>query len=303
MNASEANSDDARLRRRHPRVQNTLVCACQGHGRVDRCVGLQQPLELRRQHAVRIRLRSMTSARWHRVQAGLVQRGRRLRRRHQSTENVFGRIYARAQGGVGAEPFYSGPGSDPEFGEPYVEAIAGELTPVSAGATVVDLGCGDFRVGRLLLERLPVGVKYVGVDVVGPLVEYHQSRFSNDRVSFTRRDIAADPLPDGDYCLIRQVLQHLSNAQILAVIPKLCKYRRVFVTEHYPSDAREIIPNLDKVHGPDVRSPKSAVYLDQPPFNLQTRELLAVPWGNEVVRTIELTAIYAGPINFAGVVS
>jgi hypothetical protein len=89
--------------------------------------------------------------------------------------------------------------------------------------------------------------------------------------------MVAEPLPDGDVCFVRHVLQHLSNAQILAILPKLAKYRWAFVTEHYPTGDAGIVPNRDKVHGGYIRaSERSGVYLDRPPFALPAHRLTKV---------------------------
>jgi len=90
-------------------------------------------------------------------------------------------------------------------------------------------------------------------------------------------DIVEDELPNGDVCFVRQVLQHLSNRQIIVVLPKLKKYKWVFITEHYQTDNNVIKPNIDKVHGRDVRVyDNSGVYLSKPPFELPAQELKEV---------------------------
>lgn len=165
------------------------------------------------------------------------------------------------------DDFYSGVGSDEQFVGTYrehlVDFFAGLGTP---GLRVVDLGCGDFRVSRPLATP---GIDYVGVDVVPALVERNQRAYGKDGIEFLCRDITEDELPDGDVCLVRQVLQHLSNAEIARVLLKLRQYEHVFITEHYPADDRSVTPNRDKPHGPDVRLQHgSAVYLNEPPFSL-----------------------------------
>jgi hypothetical protein len=72
------------------------------------------------------------------------------------------------------------------------------------------------------------------------------------------------------------VLQHLSNAQIAAILGKIAIYRWTIITEHYPSDGRLKVMNADKVQGHDTRVARgSGVYLDHPPYGLQGIELLA----------------------------
>jgi hypothetical protein len=132
--------------------------------------------------------------------------------------------------------------------------------------TVVDLGCGDFSVG----QRIASGCgRYIGVDIVKPLVDRNRATFGSSTVSFLHANIVEDELPEGDVCLVRQVFQHLSNDQILAVLPKLEQYGWSFITEHHPSEFRLLQPNKDKPHGGSIRAgQRSGVFLDQPPFNV-----------------------------------
>jgi hypothetical protein len=76
---------------------------------------------------------------------------------------------------------------------------------------------------------------------------------------------------------LRQVLQHLSNQEIERVLANCRRYRWLIVTEHLPA-ATDVVPNLDKPHGPDTRVyDRSGVFLEAPPFDLPVRILLEVP--------------------------
>ena len=190
------------------------------------------------------------------------------RNRRRSTEEVFTQIYeSNSWGGKDGE-FDSGTGtSDTEVVRAYVKMLQEKAeTEGFKDRVFVDLGCGDFRVGQQLT---PLASKYIGIDIVKPLIRRNQQRFGNESTRFESLNIAEDPLPEGDVCFVRQVLQHLSNAQAAAVLKKLEGYRWVFITEHYPSENPNIVPNIDKVHGADVRvTQNSGIYLDQPPFSL-----------------------------------
>ena len=206
----------------------------------------------------------------------------RLERR-MSTEEVFTRIYAdhrwdRLNGRPGT--FSSGSGShDPTIVGPYVTAVKAELQRLGAESlTVVDLGCGDFAVGGQLA---PACGRYIGVDIVKPLIDYNGAQFGTHRIVFQYGNFIEDEPPAGDICFVRQVFQHLSNAQILAALPKLARYRWCFITEHHPSPGRLRRVNMDKPHGPDVRGHRgSGVFLESPPFNIpreRYRMILEVP--------------------------
>jgi SAM-dependent methyltransferase len=139
---------------------------------------------------------------------------------------------------------------------------------------IVDLGCGDFEVARALLQRLP-GFTYIGCDIVPELIAYNQRTNAGPGITFRQLDIVSDPLPEGDVCLVRQVLQHLSNADISVFLRKV-NHPLVYVTEGHP--AVRVGPfNPDKTVGHEVRfdwttGKGRGVELDKPPFNAQTIE-------------------------------
>lgn len=202
------------------------------------------------------------------------------RNRHKNVEEVFTAIYSNNKWGGAKGEFSSGAGTtDGSTVSAYVSMLSAKAAAEGfLGTTFVDLGCGDFRVGQQLL---PLCSSYVGVDVVKLLVSQNQAQYGNQSTRFGHLNIVDDPLPDGEVCFLRQVLQHLSNQQIFAILKKLGKYRWVFITEHYPTDNDAVRPNLDKVQGGDVRVyENSGVYLSEPPFALPKHtlsEVLAVP--------------------------
>jgi SAM-dependent methyltransferase len=200
--------------------------------------------------------------------------------------DCFSEIYhTKLWGEADGEAFCSGGGSDAQFAIPYLKHVH-NLIAEHKIRTVVDLGCGDFRVGRLLCAQSDL--QYVGVDVVPDLIAYNQSRFGGPQVEFRCANLIDDELPDGELCLIRQVLQHLSNAEISSVLAKCAKYRVVLVTEEVFTKPGSR-PNLDITHGPDNRaSDNSGVFLDLPPFSLKTTPLLEIPIPGDVsvMRTV-----------------
>jgi hypothetical protein len=129
-------------------------------------------------------------------------------------------------------------------------------------------------------------VRYTGIDVVPELIEHHRSTVHNPLVSFLVADITADPLPTADLCLIRQVLQHLSNQEIAKALANLGSFSRVLITEAVPAHPKSI--NRDKPHGPDVRALYgSGVYLEKPPFSMPVAELWSFPLKkNSLLRTV-----------------
>ena len=92
-------------------------------------------------------------------------------------------------------------------------------------------------------------------------------------------DIVEDELPDGDLCLIRQVLQHLNNNDIAKILDHCRKYKYVLITESVTPKDKALIFNADIHEGEHIRSGlKSGIYLDEAPFNLKTEILLNIPY-------------------------
>jgi SAM-dependent methyltransferase len=191
-----------------------------------------------------------------------------------SSGDAFSAIYAqRVWGTRNDETFYSGPGSRDPFISRYCDIVSSFI--IERGVrSVVDLGCGDFAVGRRIAAP---GIRYVGIDVVEALIEHNTALYGTDSISFRKCDITTDDdLPGGDLCLVRQVLQHLSNEEILKVLDTCAKYPFLIITEHISSNP-QCTPNVDMVHGPQDRVYLgSGVFVDKPPFSKRATMLLEV---------------------------
>lgn len=195
-------------------------------------------------------------------------------------QELFRSIYSQALWGSVEGRGSSGLGSHaPHLVEPYISALRHLIFSRNlAQANVVDLGCGDFNVGRRIA---PFTGRYQGLDIVPEVIARNQTLHAGERVSFAVCDIVNAELPAGDLCLVRQVMQHLSNADVAAVLAKLQQYPLVVITEHQPVERLLQQPNRDIDSGAGIRlALGSGLYLDQPPFNLPARQLqriLSVP--------------------------
>lgn len=172
-------------------------------------------------------------------------------------------------GGGGSE-FCSGHGSHLQSHvDPYVLAVSEFLGQLPIPADVVDLGCGDFNVGRQIRHKT---ARYIACDVVPDLIARNKIAYADLDVDFRVVDITEDDLPQGDVVIIRQVLQHLSNAAIMSVVDKLINYRYLVLTEFVPSG--KFIPNMDQPTGSFSRLARgvpSGVVLTSPPLNMRVK--------------------------------
>ena len=200
--------------------------------------------------------------------------------RFRSNGQIFDQIYAKGIWGGKDGEVYSGNGSDNNLADAYVRAVIPFLKEVNC-ETVVDIGCGDFRIGSRIAAALP---NYIGADVSNVVIEHNKRGFRAKGVGFVVCDAERDPLPSGDACLVRQVLQHLSNRSVKIILERLmAKYRYVVVTEHLPSMKSFKAFNIDKPSGKDIRVYYgSGLYIDRPPFNVKIdRVLLDLPMSED----------------------
>jgi SAM-dependent methyltransferase len=121
----------------------------------------------------------------------------------------------------------SGPGSAPENTVEY-RAFLQAFVRDRPGVRVVDVGCGDWRIGELIDWS---GVEYVGVDVVPSVVNANRKRDTPDNVRFVQCDALAGQLPEGDVLIVKDVFQHWPNADVLRFLSRyLPKFYMVVVT-------------------------------------------------------------------------
>ena len=168
-------------------------------------------------------------------------------------------------GGITSD-FYSGAGShQPEILKPYTDVLISFLASFKSPLVVCDLGCGDFNVGKALLTYTK---KYIAVDIVSDLIARNKEKFKEDNLEFYCLDISVDDLPSADCVLLRQVLQHLSNAEVAKITRRLNAFKYIIVTEHLPQG--EFEPNKDIISGQGIRLKKqSGLILMAPPFNFK----------------------------------
>lgn len=206
------------------------------------------------------------------------------------TKDAMKQIYEKNLWGVGAEDFYSGEGShQPKIIVPYLKVVQSFLSSFKEPLIVCDLGCGDFNVGK---ELVNYSKKYIGVDIVKDLIDYNKTKFKAENLEFKCLDIAVDVIPKGDCAIVRQVLQHLSNNEIQNILYKLSSFKYLILTEHLPED--DFTPNKDIISGQGIRLKKqSGVNILKAPFYFkikEEKELLCIKLND--TKGIVLTTLY-----------
>lgn len=143
-------------------------------------------------------------------------------------ESVFTRIY---KSHVWKGQSVSGPGSDPA-----ATARLQEVLPIWFAdlgiRNLLDAPCGDFA---WMQNVAPALERYIGADIVKPLVEANRREFGQGNVSFIHADIVSDALPKTDAVLCRDCLPHLSFDHIRAALRNFQRSGATWVlTTTYP---------------------------------------------------------------------
>jgi len=72
--------------------------------------------------------------------------------------------------------------------------------------TILDVGCGDFNLGKQLLDRIPEDVTYLGLDVSEAIVSRNNNSYGSDRIKFEVFDF--QPI-QADLVICMDVLFHI----------------------------------------------------------------------------------------------
>ena len=111
----------------------------------------------------------------------------------------------------------SGVGSELEATRTLREEIPKLLRRLEA-TTLLDLPCGDF--GWMRHTDLS-GIRYIGGDIVGALVEQNQAEFGNLEREFKLLDLVSSDLPKADVVLCRDCLVHFSYDTVFTAFANL----------------------------------------------------------------------------------
>jgi SAM-dependent methyltransferase len=101
-----------------------------------------------------------------------------------------------------------------------IRARLSELIEEFSVTSIVDVPCGDLN---WLPETDLRGADYLGVDVVPDLVATNTSRFGSDRMRFECYDLTTWVPPPADLIIVRDLLIHLTNEQVLACLRNVAR--------------------------------------------------------------------------------
>jgi hypothetical protein len=128
-------------------------------------------------------------------------------------EQIFTHIYEKHIWGNNNNPEYSGSsggGSDINYNRDTYVPFLKKFIIDNNIKNIVDLGCGDFRCGKLIYDDLDI--MYNGYDAYKKIIEYNSKHHSLPKYVFTHLDFCnnKESIINGDLCILKDVLQHWS---------------------------------------------------------------------------------------------
>lgn len=126
----------------------------------------------------------------------------------------------------------SGVGSEISYTSNLRESLA-EMISIFDIRSICDAPCGDFNwIKRVLSEES--SLSYTGIDIVPQLIDKNNKLYQTEKVKFIKGDICKDPLPKSDLLIVRDVLFHLSNQDLILFKENLRKtdFRYLLVSQH-----------------------------------------------------------------------
>ncbi|MDB5444293.1 MAG: hypothetical protein JWP73_2669 [Phenylobacterium sp.] len=130
-------------------------------------------------------------------------------------------------------------------------------------SSMLDAPCGDFNWMKAVDLS---GVAYTGADIVAPMIEGLQGEWPQH--SFVCLDITRDPMPKADFVLVRDVLFHLSNQDIVRVLENFVNSGSDWLATSHSFHVAEM---ADAVSDPTTFRP---VNLMTPPFHFAPPDYL-----------------------------
>jgi hypothetical protein len=143
-------------------------------------------------------------------------------------ESIFTNIYEDKLWGDNENNNYSGSsgeGSDIEYNKKYIELLKKIINEYNI-RNIVDLGCGDFRIGKLLYDDL--NITYTGYDTYKKVIDYNITEYHSQKYTFEHIDFFTnkESIVTGDMCILKDVIQHWSLNEIYIFLDYLVESKK-----------------------------------------------------------------------------
>ena len=144
-------------------------------------------------------------------------------------EETFTNIYEKNVWGSNNNSEYngsSGGGSSVSFNKDTYVPFLKKFIIDNNIKNISDLGCGDFRCGKLIYDDLDV--LYTGYDAYKKVVEYNSTQFPSPKYSFNHLDFCnnKEKIANGELCILKDVVQHWSLNNIYEFLDYLVENKK-----------------------------------------------------------------------------
>jgi hypothetical protein len=144
-------------------------------------------------------------------------------------EQVFTYIYEKQIWGNNNNEVYkgsSGEGSDINYNNYSYVPFLKKFIIDNNIKNITDLGCGDFKCGKLIYEDLDI--LYTGYDVYKKVIEYNSNNYSLTKYSFIHLDFFnfKENIKNGELCILKDVIQHWSLDNIYIFLDYLIENKK-----------------------------------------------------------------------------
>lgn len=190
-----------------------------------------------------------------------------------ATDEVFARIYA--SNDWESVESRSGPGST--LGKTrQLRSELPQLIEKLGVRSLLDAPCGDFG----WMSQTPLALSdYIGLDIVGEIIESNQRLYAAPGRSFRRANLLADPLPRMDMILCRDCLVHFSDRDVRTALQNIkASGSRYLLTTTYPheSASRNIVTGQWQPLNLEAEPfflPAPLMLIDERPLEARTTQL------------------------------
>ncbi len=115
----------------------------------------------------------------------------------------------------GSKESFSGTGSTLQYTE-NLRCKLPEIFKKFSIKSVFDAPCGDFNWMKKFLQE--VNIRYIGGDIVAPLIDHHSTQYGKEGVEFIHIDLIKDNFPSADLMICRDCIFHLSYEDTFSVL-------------------------------------------------------------------------------------
>lgn len=156
------------------------------------------------------------------------------------------------------EETVSGSGSSLEY-TTTIRKLLPEVLSTFEIRSILDAACGDFNWMQRVVSS---DVHYIGVDIVGGMIEKNKEKYAKEHIVFLGADITKDALPRVDLILCRDCFAHLSLKDTFRALRNFKESgSKYLLTTTY------INPKRENKNISNVGYENYPINLEKPPFN------------------------------------